>query len=70
MILEPGWRNSGRRCIESNSVTISFGIRDGMLAAKTERVVPLSYMIRYCGDEAGSRGISIMVPEWVHPEVG
>jgi hypothetical protein len=50
-------------------VTVGFGISDGMLAAEMERVVPSSHMTRYCGDEAGSRGVSITVPEWVCPEV-
>jgi hypothetical protein len=34
------------------------------------RACGASHMMRYCGDEAGSRGISITVLERVRPEVG
>ncbi len=46
------------------------GIRSGILKAGTEWVVPLSNIIRYCGDVDGSNGISITVPAHVDRDVG
>jgi len=38
------------------------GMRDGMPAADTARVIPSSNMMRYCGDDVESKGMSITVP--------
>jgi len=41
-----------------------------MSVADTARVVPLSNMMRYCGDDVESKGMSIMVPARLRPEEG
>ncbi len=70
MILQPGWRKGGRRCVESDETVVGFGMRDGMSGADTARVVPLSNMMRYCRDDVGSSGMSITVPARLRPEDG
>ena len=67
MILHPGWRNGGRRCVESDDTGRGFGIRDGMSDAGTAREVPSSKMMRYWGDVVESNGISMTVPARVGP---
>ncbi len=41
-----------------------------MSAADTDHVVPLSNMMRYCGDDVGSKGMSIMVLARLRPDKG
>jgi hypothetical protein len=56
--------------VVSESDVTGLGIRSGILEAGTERVVPSSNKIRYCGDVDGSNGISITVPACVDRDVG
>ena len=46
---------------ESGEAWAGLGMRDGMSLDKTARVVPSSNMMRYWGDEVGSKRISITV---------
>ncbi len=43
-------------------------MRAGMSADETAREVPSSKIMRYCGDDVGSKGMSITVPERLRPE--
>ncbi len=54
----------------SDTDVTGLGIKSGILEAGTERVVPLSNIIRYCGDMDWSNGISITVPARVDRDVG
>ncbi len=46
----------------SDGVVIGLGIRAGVMAEETKRVVPSSNMMRYCGDDEGSIGMSMTMP--------
>ena len=56
--------------MESGVTGAGLGMRDGMLAADTARVVPSSNMMRYCGDDVGLKGMSITVPSRLGPDEG
>ncbi len=62
IILEPTSRNGGRRWVVSDIVVTGLMIRAGVSEAETNGVVPLSNMMRYCGDDEGLIGISMTVP--------
>ena len=70
MILQPGWRKKGRRCVESDDTVVGFGMRDGMSDATNARVVPSLNMMKYCGEVVGSNSMSITVPARLSPEDG
>ena len=63
-------KKGGNRCVESDTTEAGIGMRDGMLAADTARVVPSSNMMRYCGDDVESKGMSITVAARLCPEEG
>ena len=56
--------------MESDKTGAGLGMRDGMLAVNTACVVTSLNMIRYCGDDVGSRGMSITVPARLRPNEG
>ena len=63
MILEFNWRNGGRRWDESEVGLAGLGMRESILDADTELVVPSSKRMTYCGAVAGSMGIFMTVPD-------
>ena len=63
MILEFNRRNGGRRWDESEVGSAGLGMREAILDAGTDSVVPSSKRMTYCGDVAGSMGISMTVPD-------
>ncbi len=52
---------------ESGEAWTGLGMRDGMSLDKTARDVPSSNIMRYWGDEVGSKGISITVSARLQP---
>ena len=52
---------------ESGEAWTGLGMRDGMSLDKTAWDVPSSNIMRYWGDEVGSKGISITVPARLRP---
>ena len=63
MILEFNRRNGGRRWDESEVGSAGLGMREAILDAGTDSVVPSSKRMTYWGDVAGSMGISTTVPD-------
>ena len=63
MILEFNRRNGGRRWEESEVGSAGLGMREAILDAGTDSVVPSSKRMTYWGDVAGSMGISMTVPD-------
>jgi hypothetical protein len=64
MILEFNRKNGGRRWDESEVGLAGLGMREAILDAGTDLVVPSSKRMTYCGDVVGSMGMSMTVPDW------
>ncbi len=65
MIFELRRRKGGRRCKLSDMSTFGFGMRESVLDTGIDDVVPSSNWIKYCGEVARLRGMSITVPDRV-----
>ena len=63
MILEFNRRNGGRRWDESEVGLAGLGMREAILDADTDSVVPSLKRMTYCGGVAGSMGMSMTVPD-------
>ena len=55
---------------DDDEMAVGLGMRLGMSVDDTEREVPSSKIMRYCGDEFGSNGISMTVPARFCPDDG
>ena len=63
MILEFNQRNGGRRWDESEVGSAGLGMREAILDAGTDSVVPSLKRMTYCRDVAGSMGMSMTMPD-------
>ncbi len=63
MILEFIWRFVGRRWDELEVGLAGLGMREAILDADTDSVVPSLKRMTYCGDVAKSMVLSVKVPD-------